>query len=133
MNISKKIKKITGMFVLCGALIIPTTAAFAASTGFVYDYSHQLTSNRGYSSDGSNVIINTTTTYYSGSQSSSRNFTIDLFQEHWYADSYISSKPQAKYGSDTATWIGVGAGTYHFVFKKEQDGQVLKGTGTIHN
>lgn len=120
--------------ILCFAMImvIPTLALAASSYNFEYEFKNYLWS-RVYNINNGNskVTISTNPKQIKGNGNS--DLKVSLFYRPTFgADKHLGSKSYSLYSPDSGTWTGTpGNGQYIFILQKNNDGQVVYGTGSI--
>lgn len=112
-------------------MVVPSIAMAATSHSFTYEFKSYVWS-KVYSIDNGNdtVTISTKLQQYSGEGDS--DLRVTAFYRTWAGDKSLGTKTYKLFAPDSKTWKNTdGNGKYLFLLQKDNDGQLVTGSGTI--
>ncbi len=110
------------------ALLAMAAPAFAASNyDFTANFKYRLNSASSWSQGAGSD-----TWFFHCTAGSGQQYSVKLYQDHWYGDSDKGSKTFTCNGTDdTATWSSLDSGNYHFTMTKSDNGVYIVGSGHV--
>ena len=128
----KKLKKGVLLSAMATLGLLVPAVAFASSYNITYNFDSNLT-GPSRSFNGQNIGVNLNSTYQGYYLHPSNTFTVQLYRDHWYGDSYIGQGTAPSQESTTIDWSNVGPGNYNLQMHHQPYGYYVNGSGSIYN